>query len=46
MKDKQAIVSNWLPRYTGTPLDGFDRTKIPTMPWPAQDALYGQRLYG
>ena len=23
MKDKQAIVSNWLPRYTGTPLDGF-----------------------
>jgi AMP nucleosidase len=23
MKDKQAIVSNWLPRYTGTPLDGY-----------------------
>ena len=23
MKEKQEIVSNWLPRYTGTPLDGF-----------------------
>ena len=23
MKDKQAIVDNWLPRYTGVPLDGF-----------------------
>jgi AMP nucleosidase len=23
MKDKQDIVENWLPRYTGTPLDGF-----------------------
>ncbi|MFF1878888.1 AMP nucleosidase [Leifsonia sp. NPDC058230] len=23
MKDKQEIVANWLPRYTGTPLDGF-----------------------
>jgi len=23
MKDKQAIVSNWLPRYTGTPTDQF-----------------------
>ena len=23
MKDKQEIVSNWLPRYTGVPLDGF-----------------------
>src|SRR5690349_15492532 len=23
MKDKQAIVSNWLPRYTGTPLEQF-----------------------
>jgi AMP nucleosidase len=23
MKDKQTIVDNWLPRYTGTPLDGF-----------------------
>ncbi|MFI4970291.1 MAG: AMP nucleosidase [Lysobacterales bacterium] len=25
MKDKDAIVRNWLPRYTGTPLDGFGR---------------------
>jgi len=23
MKDKNDIVANWLPRYTGTPLDGF-----------------------
>ena len=23
MKEKHEIVSNWLPRYTGTPLDGF-----------------------
>lgn len=23
MKDKREIVSNWLPRYTGVPLDGF-----------------------
>jgi len=23
MKTKQEIVDNWLPRYTGTPLDGF-----------------------
>lgn len=23
MKDKQQIVDNWLPRYTGVPLDGF-----------------------
>ena len=23
MKDKQEIVSNWLPRYTGTPLEQF-----------------------
>ena len=23
MKEKQEIVSNWLPRYTGVPLDGF-----------------------
>lgn len=23
MKDKQSIVGNWLPRYTGTPLEGF-----------------------
>src|SRR6188472_104781 len=23
MKDKQQIVDNWLPRYTGMPLDGF-----------------------
>lgn len=23
MKDKQEIVANWLPRYTGVPLDGF-----------------------
>lgn len=23
MKDKSSIVKNWLPRYTGTPLDGF-----------------------
>ncbi|HPF73960.1 MAG: AMP nucleosidase [Lysobacteraceae bacterium] len=25
MKDKNEIVSNWLPRYTGVPLDGFGR---------------------
>src|SRR5688500_19830970 len=23
MKDKEQIVENWLPRYTGVPLDGF-----------------------
>ena len=23
MKDKHEIVDNWLPRYTGVPLDGF-----------------------
>ena len=23
MKDKEQIVANWLPRYTGVPLDGF-----------------------
>ena len=23
MKDKAQIVDNWLPRYTGVPLDGF-----------------------
>ena len=23
MKDKDQIVANWLPRYTGVPLDGF-----------------------
>src|SRR5690606_555893 len=23
MKDKEQIVDNWLPRYTGVPLDGF-----------------------
>ena len=23
MKDKDQIVDNWLPRYTGVPLDGF-----------------------
>jgi AMP nucleosidase len=23
MQDKNAIVANWLPRYTGTPIDGF-----------------------
>ena len=25
MKDKQGIVENWLPRYTGLPLDGFGK---------------------
>jgi AMP nucleosidase len=25
MKDKQSIVGNWLPRYTGTPLEGFGK---------------------
>jgi len=25
MKNKNDIVSNWLPRYTGTALDGFGR---------------------
>ena len=25
MKDKQEIVDNWLPRYTGLPLDGFGK---------------------
>lgn len=23
MKNKKDIIDNWLPRYTGTPLDGF-----------------------
>ena len=23
MKEKEQIVDNWLPRYTGVPLDGF-----------------------
>ena len=23
MKEKEQIVENWLPRYTGVPLDGF-----------------------
>jgi AMP nucleosidase len=25
MKDKKSIVGNWLPRYTGTPLEGFGK---------------------
>ena len=25
MKTKQEIVDNWLPRYTGTPLEGFGK---------------------
>ena len=30
MKDKQEIVDNWLPRYTGLPLDGFGKQVLLT----------------
>jgi len=31
MKSKQEIVDNWLPRYTGVPLDQFDACAVRSM---------------